>query len=386
MSEMGEAIATRIKSGEELLARFIRSEDDLVGLRNNFNTWDEYNLRLLERRFSTTKVAEEYRRVTFGHGHSSPGKELEWLSGSINSQLRKLESISLQLELYASEAPMAQGVSPPAIGDKVFIVHGHDGDTKLQVAEFVERITGERPVILHEQADSGLTIIEKFEAHASEAGFVIVLLTADDVGGSKGAATTNPRARQNVVFEFGYFIGKLSRGRVVALYERGVELPSDVSGMLYKSLAGNWHTDLAKELKAAGLDIDLGKLGTNMPEDRPPIPRPLERDLFVEAGYRCAVPTCRAFAPLQIDHIEDWSRVREHRFENMIVLCANCHGRKGDKRGQIDRIALRQFKANLALLNHRYGEFERRILDYFAANPGLNLILLPAGWSFLFIT
>jgi len=120
-----------------------------------------------------------------------------------------------------------------------------------------------------------------------------------------------------------------------------------------------------------------------MPEDRPPIPRPLERALFVEAGYRCAVPTCRAVGPLQIDHIEDWSRVREHKFENMIVLCANCHGRKGDKRGQIDRIALRQFKANLALLNHRYGEFERRILDYFAANPGLNLALLPGGMELL---
>lgn len=120
-----------------------------------------------------------------------------------------------------------------------------------------------------------------------------------------------------------------------------------------------------------------------MPEDRPPIPRPLERELFIEAGYRCAIPTCRTIAPLQIDHIEDWAKVREHKFENMIVLCANCHGRKGDKRGQIDRMALRQFKANLALLNHRYGEFERRILDYFAADPTSDMVMLPGGMELL---
>lgn len=120
-----------------------------------------------------------------------------------------------------------------------------------------------------------------------------------------------------------------------------------------------------------------------MPEGRPPIPRPLKRDLLIEAGYRCAIPTCRAVSPLQIDHIEDWARVREHKFDNMIVLCSNCHGRKGNGHGQIDRTALRQYKANLALLNHRYGDFERRILDHFAANPEPNFIILPGGMELL---
>jgi hypothetical protein len=119
-----------------------------------------------------------------------------------------------------------------------------------------------------------------------------------------------------------------------------------------------------------------------MPEGRPPIPSPLERELRMEAGYRCAI--CRAVGPLVIDHIEDWAKVREHKFDNMIVLCANCHGLKGNRRGQIDRTALRQYKANLALLNHRYGDFERRILDYFAANPKPNFILLPGGMELLF--
>jgi predicted nucleotide-binding protein len=102
-------------------------------------------------------------------------------------------------------------------------------------------------VIPHEQADSGRTIIEKFEEHASDAGFAIVLPTADDLGKAKDATRLNPRARQNVVLEFGYFMAKLGRGRVVALHEAGVELPSDATGVLYKSLAGtgtqSWHAN-----------------------------------------------------------------------------------------------------------------------------------------------
>ena len=78
-----------------------------------------------------------------------------------------------------------------------------------------------------------------------------------------------------------------------------------------------------------------------MPEGRPAIPRELERALFVEAGHRCAIPTCGAVAPPVIEHIDDWATVKEHRFENMIVLCANCHGLKGDGPRKLDRNALR---------------------------------------------
>ena len=147
--------------------------------------------------------------------------------------------------------------SPP--GTKVFIVHGHDGEVKLQVASVLERITGERPVILHEQADSGRTIIEKFEQHASQAGFAVVLLTADDQGMAKGAAAPSLRARQNVVFELGFFIGRLGRGRVVALYEYGVELPSDINGLLYKSLNGSWQIE-SKRAAGCGIAVNLSKL------------------------------------------------------------------------------------------------------------------------------
>jgi predicted nucleotide-binding protein len=267
-SEMDQAIARRLELGRDLLERRVSLNfygmpvsSEVASLRNDFNTWDEYNEQLLTNQFSTGKVADDYRRVMYRSvSDRNTQQELKYVLEDIGRQIRKLESIRLQLELYEPKGQGGTGVSTASLtSQKVFIVHGHDGETKLQVADFIQQITGERPIILNEQADSGLTVIEKFEAHASETGFVAVLLTADDVGGVKGATDLQPRARQNVVFEFGYFIAKLGRGRVVALYESGVELPSDVGGMLYTSLAGNWHTKLAKELAAGGIEVDLRK-------------------------------------------------------------------------------------------------------------------------------
>jgi predicted nucleotide-binding protein len=170
--------------------------------------------------------------------------------------LSRLELFDSQVEEDSVETSSA--ASPQ--GTKIFVVHGHDGDIKYQVVEFLDRITGTRPVILHEQPDEGRTIIEKFEAHAANAGFAVVLLTADDVGRARDDQALKPRARQNVVLELGFFIGKLDRSHVVALYEDGVEWPSDLHGLLYKPLAGNWKLELARELRAAKIEVDLGKL------------------------------------------------------------------------------------------------------------------------------
>ncbi|MGI5165628.1 HNH endonuclease signature motif containing protein [Spirillospora sp. CA-253888] len=102
---------------------------------------------------------------------------------------------------------------------------------------------------------------------------------------------------------------------------------------------------------------------------------------MLEADHRCAIPTCRVVAPLNIEHIDDWARVQKHEFDNLIVLCANCHGLKKDKTNarHLDRKALRQYKANLGLLNARYGDFERRVIELFASNPGARVIKLTGG-------
>jgi predicted nucleotide-binding protein len=138
---------------------------------------------------------------------------------------------------------------------RVFIVHGHADGPREAVARFLEQL-GLEPVILHEHANQGRTIIEKFEAHA-DVGFAVVLLTPDDVGGSS-RYEQRPRARQNVILELGYFIGRLGRGKVCALKADGVELPSDILGVAWTPLdpGGAWKRGLAKELEAAGYRFD----------------------------------------------------------------------------------------------------------------------------------
>ena len=143
----------------------------------------------------------------------------------------------------------------------VFVVHGRDEGAREKVARFLERLEL-RPVVLHEQPNEGRTIIEKFEDFA-HVGFAVVLLTPDDTGRLQAdAGEYRPRARQNVIFEFGYFIGKLGRERVCALVQGDLERPSDYDGVLYIQLddSEGWKMRLVRELKSAGYDIDANRV------------------------------------------------------------------------------------------------------------------------------
>ncbi len=125
----------------------------------------------------------------------------------------------------------------------------------------VEKL-GLRAIILHEQPNLGRTIIAKFEAH-SKVAYAVILLTPDDVAKAKDSkGTLRPRARQNVVFESGFFAEKLGRRNLYALYKPDVEIPSDFHGVLYVPMdsAGAWRSQLAREMKAAGLPIEVEKI------------------------------------------------------------------------------------------------------------------------------
>lgn len=78
-----------------------------------------------------------------------------------------------------------------------------------------------------------MTIIEKFEYYASDCAFAFILMTPDDRGGSKNDSDSQWRARQNVILELGWFMARLGRERVVILYSGELEIPSDISGVLY---------------------------------------------------------------------------------------------------------------------------------------------------------
>lgn len=142
--------------------------------------------------------------------------------------------------------------------NKVFIVHGRDNEAKQEAARYIENV-GLESIILHEQASSGMTIIEKIEHYAGEADFAIVIYTPCDKG--RGAFETKvparDRARQNVVFEHGYLMAKLGRKNVCALVKGQIETPNDISGVVYVSMdqAGAWKNDVNKELKACGYKL-----------------------------------------------------------------------------------------------------------------------------------
>ena len=205
-----------------------------------------------------------YSLSMFTSGTPDSELQMAYVRG-LDSAASMLESMLEEIEEYWEEDEQSprdsdSGVKPPKSTNKVFVIHGHDESARETVARFLEKLELE-PIILHEQPNKGRTIIEKFEDYA-DVRFAVVLLTPDDVGTVKDrAGGLSPRARQNVVFEFGYFIGRLGRERVCALAKGDIEKPSDSDGILYVPLDDNdgWKLRLLGELKAADFDVDANQ-------------------------------------------------------------------------------------------------------------------------------
>jgi len=184
---------------------------------------------------------------------------------TLNYKLKIIESCIDQLQIEV-ETAKAQSVpsrrSELELGAGIFLAHGQNDGERERVARFLERLEL-KVTILQEQADRNRTVIQKFLDHSSDVGFAVVLLTADDRGGPKSSKYEEQkfRARQNVWLELGFFLGRLGQSRVCALYEEGVEIPSDYSGVLFTLLDkhGAWQLKLAKEIKAAGIILDLNR-------------------------------------------------------------------------------------------------------------------------------
>lgn len=260
-SEAETKINSQIDKGQGILKSVLNTSQDVENLANTYNKWNDFNNELISVLFSGNRVEDDYKRHTFvsysmnGSIREKARIYIELTAGAI----RELESIVERLPLISEEN---QGIAQVATRQKsvnnknVFLVHGHDNGLKQEVARFLEKLNL-NPVILHEQANEGNTLIEKFEKH-SEVGFAVVLLTPDDFGGAVGG-DSHPRARQNVILELGYFLGALNRKRVCALYVKDVELPSDLSGVLYVPVDEHeaWKMKLAKEIKVSGIDVDL---------------------------------------------------------------------------------------------------------------------------------
>lgn len=263
-TEAAELLGERIRLGREILNRPIQTADDLATYGADGRKWMEYNYELLKTLFTNEILAREYRggipqfvitrdeRLNFRNSQTKT-----------THQITKLESILERLGLYPEPTvDVPRAVQPPAPDlSKVFVVHGHDEGTREGVARFLEKI-GLKAIILTEQPNRGRTIIEKFVDYAREVGFAVVLLTPDDLGGASADASQKSRARQNVIFELGYFVGSLGRGRACLLRKGEVEIPSDLYGVVYTTMdSGNgWKIDLARELTAAGFEFNSAQV------------------------------------------------------------------------------------------------------------------------------
>lgn len=264
----------RIQKGLELKKAQINSREALDTAKNEYSKWNSFNAELLKRIFSTEELAEEYSRSigisVIAMSESSLGEKIADLYKGIDRKIHRIDSIIERLELIPLTHTAATVATPvddshllPAKTKKVFVVHGHDEIAKTNLEVFLHEI-GLEPVVLHRQADEGLTIIEKFEKH-SDVGYAFILLTPDEIAYIKADDIKDDnerqkeyRARPNVIFEFGYFVGKLGRSRVCCLYTGDVSLPSDLSGMIYKKFTNSIEEvaySIIKDLKASGYAI-----------------------------------------------------------------------------------------------------------------------------------
>ena len=224
-----------------------------------FEAWKTKAQRFLIKQFGENSL--EYRKLSNTHFslmvYTLSTTHAEFVRACKEGLLSTKAVFQTYLEEMSNDNIIEEQTIVNADYSKIFIVHGHDGELKQAVARIIER-QGIEAIILSEQANKGRTIIEKFEDYSDVSG-AICLFTSDDYGRAKADKTDNARARQNVVLETGYFMGKLGRDHVVLLADKGIEMPSDLSGVVYTDTA-RWEIDLLKELKAIGYNVDFNKL------------------------------------------------------------------------------------------------------------------------------
>jgi len=283
-----ELLGTQIEKGKELLTidvplanpqnayfNYVRRYSDRVEYDENaqndffakFNRWHERNKEIYRSSFAVANNIYFHEYESQIWSHLVIDDIIKIYKEDIARLINQMQTDIERSDLFRCEAPKPVRTLSEAktTGDakknKVFIVHGHDSNTRNE-AELLVKQLGFDPVVLFKMPNMGDTIIEKLLRESSEAAFAIVLYTKCDEGKAVEETDLKPRARQNVVFEHGLMCGMLGRKNVVALVEEGVEVPGDLSGVVYITLdnAQRWHFDVAREMKASGLVVDLNKL------------------------------------------------------------------------------------------------------------------------------
>lgn len=251
--------------------------DEIPALRSLNSNSSEFRIWQRNTRIATSNIfgddssnAKEFASIYYIAMliPSSERQDTEAYLRGLDSASDTLDSMIVEIDRWwpnddqvSPRAGVPNGNSVP-VSNRVFVVHGRDEAAKQMAARYLEGL-GLEPVILQEQANEGRTIIEKFEDYAGTVGFAVIVGTPDDIGGlANEPDNLQPRMRQNVVFELGYFTHALGRKRVCVLLKGDVERPSDYDGVIYIALdeGEGWKLRLATEMKAAGLPVDMNRL------------------------------------------------------------------------------------------------------------------------------
>jgi predicted nucleotide-binding protein/FixJ family two-component response regulator len=293
VTEVGGYVARVAHDGGDAIEEAVRWQPDVILLDvtlpvlNGFDVLEE-----LKRRRVTTRVimcSAQYTRVEDAVRAIRAGA-CDYLIKPVDhaellGRLKRCLLLDSALNLHVSEqAPFVQALverqEAPLVYEaleqirqrrrrerfsrRIFIVHGRDDSLKRELASFLKRLELV-PVILHEQPDKGQTLLAKLQSEMQDVGFAFVLLTPDDVGGLVGEPLQQSRARQNVLFEHGLLVGILGASRVCAIERGAVERPSDLHGVLYKTLPSDGsirdiELEIGNELAAAGYSVDMAEL------------------------------------------------------------------------------------------------------------------------------
>lgn len=241
-----------------------------------YKMWDDFNKEIYQSSFEAPNNTyfHDYESQSWNHfySHDIVADYKKQVQRQITQMQSDINKVAL-IECSAAEPKHQKNsvVEDKSLSKDIFIVHGHSEEMKQTVARVVTKL-GLNPIILHEQANEGRTIIDKFEFNAENIQFAIILLSGDDLAASVKdledvededvRKSLEKRARQNVVFEMGYFAGKLGRNKLFYLLQDGVAKPGDLDGLVYTpyDAVGAWMFGLVKELKACGFDVDANKI------------------------------------------------------------------------------------------------------------------------------
>ncbi len=280
--EFKNLLTTQIEKGNEILKKEIKptksfgkcnsspsgyhyeyDKDDVDAYKDLRGKWFKYTRDLFLSSFDTPMCAvnqylKEYEDAGMDFLNLYSRNKIATQKKILKAEIEALESIRERIKfihIYSSDVEIDN--TDKHYGTDIFIVHGHNNETKQTVARTIEKL-GLKAIILHEMKNKGRTIIEKLEEESANAGFAVILMTADDFGRAKTEEHEQPRARQNVIIEMGYFIGKLGRERVMTLLEEGIDKPGDTDGIVYTPIdsAGAWKFELISELQGAGFNVD----------------------------------------------------------------------------------------------------------------------------------